>query len=151
MPEVITQLQVSQPTFRFVCVGGNASEVETMKDRFSRLENVEFIAAEWWRMTIPASSDLILMWDELSHVMYGRSWAFLAAVRKSDARLLLLDNYPTVINEPSTTKTQLNIRRHPFLFPSAKETVYNVTEPGDTKSRQLLLYEVRSIPQALLS
>lgn len=43
----------------------------------------------------------------------------------------------------------INLRKHPFRFPAAKEVVQNVTEPGETEKRQLLFYESSMLPENL--
>eukprot|EP00188_Purpureofilum_apyrenoidigerum_P002178 Plantae.Rhodophyta-Purpureofilum_apyrenoidigerum.ctg232.p1 GENE.Plantae.Rhodophyta-Purpureofilum_apyrenoidigerum.ctg232~~Plantae.Rhodophyta-Purpureofilum_apyrenoidigerum.ctg232.p1 ORF type:complete len:312 (-),score=53.88 Plantae.Rhodophyta-Purpureofilum_apyrenoidigerum.ctg232:6-941(-) len=150
MPEVVQQLSTLGLTFHFICLSKDSQEQQVLKDKFENLHNVDVIVAKWWATELPGKIDMVLMWDELSHVMYSKAWAFLSAVKKSQAKLLVLDNYPTVNNEASTSKQHLNVRRHPFSLPSAKETIYDVTEAGDTKSRQLVLYDVENLPKALL-
>lgn len=49
----------------------------------------------------------------------------------------------------SPTRNYLNIRKHPFRFPAAKEVVQNVTEPGEKAKRQLLFYETEMLPDNL--
>lgn len=49
----------------------------------------------------------------------------------------------------SPKRNYLNLRKHPFRFPSAKEVAQNVTEPGETSKRQLLFYETAMLPENL--
>lgn len=49
----------------------------------------------------------------------------------------------------SPKRNYLNLRKHPFRFPAAKEVVQNVTEPGETAKRQLLFYEGSTLPDNL--
>lgn len=70
-------------------------------------------------------------------------------VRRANVKYVLVDNYPGILNDPSPERFYLNLRKHPFRFPAAKEVVQNVTQVGETANRQLLFYETPMLPDNL--
>ncbi|OSX70010.1 hypothetical protein BU14_0953s0003 [Porphyra umbilicalis] len=73
---------------------------------------------------------LVFAWDVLAHTPYGRVWGFFVRARQEGVGLVLFDNYPGLVNNPSPKRRYLNVRKHPFKFGPAAEVVQNVTEGG---------------------
>lgn len=93
---------------------------------------------------------LVFAWDVLAHTPYGRVWGFFVRARVDGVGLVLFDNYPGLVNNPSPRRRYLNVRKHPFRFGQATEVVQNVTEgSGEAVRRQMLLYKVSTLPELL--
>lgn len=93
---------------------------------------------------------LVFAWDVLAHTPYGRVWGFFVRARVDGVGLVLFDNYPGLVNNPSPRRRYLNVRKHPFRFGQATEVVQNVTEgAGEAVRRQMLLYKVSTLPELL--
>lgn len=135
--------------FRYVCAEPSVRRLRAAKRALAHLPFVSFSGARWWRSGFPPATDLVFAWDVLAHTAYGRVWTFFVNVRRDDVKYVLVDNYPGILNDPSPERFYLNLRKHPFRFPAAKEVVQNVTEPGETANRQLLFYEAASLPDNL--
>lgn len=152
MPMVLKQVGSELWGFRYYCMntGPEAEEgTERAKAALSEFPFVEFVPSEWWVGGFPDGLDLVFSWDVLPHTAYGRVWSFFMLARKHAVRYLLFDNYPGLLNNPSPKRKFINVRKHPFKFPAAKEVVQNVTEPGEHIKRQLLFYETESLPEHL--
>lgn len=152
MPTVLKQVGSELWGFRYYCMntGPEADEAtERAKAALSEFPFVEFVPTEWWVGGFPDGLDLVFGWDVLPHTAYGRVWSFFMLARKHAVRYLLFDNYPGLLNNPSPKRKFINVRKHPFKFPAAKEVVQNVTEPGEHIKRQLLFYETESLPEHL--
>lgn len=152
MPTVLKQVGSELWGFRYYCMntGPEAEEAtERAKAALSEFPFVEFVPTEWWVGGFPDGLDLVFGWDVLPHTAYGRVWSFFMLARKHAVRYLLFDNYPGLLNNPSPKRKFINVRKHPFKFPAAKEVVQNVTEPGEHIKRQLLFYETESLPEHL--
>lgn len=152
MPTVLKQVGSELWGFRYYCMntGPEAEEgTERAKGALSEFPFVEFVPSEWWVGGFPDGLDLVFAWDVLPHTAYGRVWSFFMLARKHAVRYLLFDNYPGLLNNPSPKRKFINVRKHPFKFPAAKEVVQNVTEPGEHIKRQLLFYETESLPEHL--
>ncbi|GAB0490056.1 hypothetical protein MMPV_001286 [Pyropia vietnamensis] len=152
MPTVLKQVGSELWGFRYYCMntGPEAEEgTERAKGALSAFPFVEFVPSEWWVGGFPDGLDLVFAWDVLPHTAYGRVWSFFMLARKHAVRYLLFDNYPGLLNNPSPKRKFINVRKHPFKFPAAKEVVQNVTEPGEHIKRQLLFYETESLPEHL--
>ena len=138
--------------FRYYCMhaGAGAEDgAEAAKVALSPFPFVEFVRSEWWHGGFPDGLDLVFCWDVLPHTAYGRVWSFFVLARKHGVKYLLFDNYPGLLNNPSPKRKFINVRKHPFKFPAAKEVVQNVTEPGEHIKRQLLFYETDALPEHL--
>lgn len=93
---------------------------------------------------------LVFAWDVLAHTPYGRVWGFFVRARVDGVGLVLFDNYPGLVNNPSPRRRYINVRKHPFRFGQATEVVQNVTDgAGEAVRRQMLLYKVSSLPELL--
>lgn len=152
MPTVLKQVGSELWGFRYYCMnaGPEADEgTERAKAALSEFPFVEFVPTEWWVGGFPDGLDLVFGWDVLPHTAYGRVWSFFMLARKHAVRYLLFDNYPGLLNNPSPKRKFINVRKHPFKFPAAKEVVQNMTEPGEHIKRQLLFYETESLPEHL--
>jgi len=152
MPAVLQQVGSELWGFRYYCMhaGAGAEDgAEVAKQALSPFPFVEFVAAEWWHGGFPDGLDLVFCWDVLPHTAYGRVWSFFVLARKHGVKYLLFDNYPGLLNNPSPKRKFINVRKHPFKFPAAKEVVQNVTEPGEHIKRQLLFYETDALPEHL--
>ncbi|KAA8499839.1 hypothetical protein FVE85_7424 [Porphyridium purpureum] len=141
--------------FKYICVFTEQSKMVELRARgkFDGLgDAVEFLTEVWWkpvRMPDGMSIEMWLMYDVLAHASYGRVWSFFSSQLRAGTRFFFFDNYPALPNDPSPDRHFINVRRHPFKFPRAKETVSNVTEPGEDPesiSRQLVLYADDQIP-----
>jgi len=93
---------------------------------------------------------------KVSREIWGfRVWSFFVNVKRANVKYVLVDNYPGILKTPfircaqSPERFYLNLRKHPFRFPAAKEVVQNVTEPGETANRQLLFYDASTLPDNL--
>lgn len=147
MPSILEKLGNEIWGFKYYCSESTKGDIAAVKDAFDKVSFVEYDRRQWWRAGFPDDVELVFAWDVLAHTAYGRVWSFFVHARKQDIKYALVDNYPRVSNSPSPKRMYVNLRKHPFRFPAAKEVVQNVTEPGETANRQLLFYEVSMLPE----
>ncbi len=145
MRDVLVKITREIWGFRYICANPNASTRKSLNG----LPYVTYTTDKWWRAGFPPDVDLVFAWDVLAHTAYGRVWGFFVNIKKANVKYVLVDNYPGILNDPSPERFYLNLRKHPFRFPAAKEVVQNVTEPGETANRQLLFYETTMLPDNL--
>lgn len=149
MPGILQKLGNEIWGFKYYCNDATKEDIDNIKGAFDTLNFVEFDHRRWWRAGFPEDVELVFAWDVLAHTAYGRVWSFFVNIRKQDIKYILVDNYPGISNHPSPKRMYINLRKHPFRFPAAKDVVQNVTELGETASRQLLFYETSMLPENL--
>ncbi|CAN8062519.1 unnamed protein product [Agarophyton chilense] len=149
MPEVVSKVGKELWGFKYYCNTPDAGDLSRAKEKLAGLSYVQFAPDLWWRTGFAEDTQLLFAWDILPHIPYGRIWSFFVKSKTQNIKYLLFDNYPGIMNDPSPKRQYLNIRKHPFRFPAAKEVVQNVTEPGETEKRQLLFYETDMLPDNL--
>lgn len=123
-------------------------ELSQVKEELKEIKFAEYTDDLWWKTGFKSDKpiELLFAWDVLPHIAYGRVWNFFVKAKSNKVKYILIDNYPQIQNDPSPNRQYINVRRHPFKFPPAKELVQNVTEPGDKEKRQLLFYETDGLP-----
>lgn len=149
MPIILRKVGNELWGFKYVCAEPDRTRLDSAKEALGSYSYVEFDDRQWWKSGFPDDVELLFAWDVLAHTAYGRVWSFFVNLRKQDVKYVLVDNYPDLSNDPSPKRSYLNLRKHPFRFPAAKEVVQNVTEPGETAKRQLLFYEAAMLPDNL--
>lgn len=149
LPEVIRKASEELWGFRFFCSVTEPSSMSDAQKALSGLKSVEFVTGHWWREGFSKGTELLFAWDTLPHIAYGRVWNFFVKAKRQQVKYILIDNYPGIMNDPSPKRHYINLRKHPFKFPAAKEVVQNVTEPGEKAKRQLLFYETEMLPNNL--
>jgi hypothetical protein len=147
MPVILSKIGNEIWGFKYHCGEYDNEKLASAKISLKEFDFVEFDKRMWWKDGFPADIQLAFAWDVLPHTAYGRVWSFFVNARKYDITYILVDNYPGLSNDPSPQRMHLNLRKHPFRFPAAKEVVQNVTEPNDTEKRQLLFYETIMLPE----
>lgn len=149
MPTVLTKAGNELWGLKYYCSVPNSEREHETREALKDISFTEYVTDAWWKTGFQRSqnqAELLFAWDVLPHAAYGRVWNFFVKAKAAGIKYILIDNYPQIQNDPSPKRQYLNVRRHPFRFPPAKEVVQNVTEPGDTEKRQLLFYEVDSLP-----
>eukprot|EP00186_Timspurckia_oligopyrenoides_P002295 CAMPEP_0182450276 /NCGR_PEP_ID=MMETSP1172-20130603/40139_1 /TAXON_ID=708627 /ORGANISM="Timspurckia oligopyrenoides, Strain CCMP3278" /LENGTH=593 /DNA_ID=CAMNT_0024647823 /DNA_START=55 /DNA_END=1836 /DNA_ORIENTATION=- len=154
-PLVIEKLAAEYWGFKYICVLPDKEEMDKLKasKQLERVEqNVNYIEGMWWKPLDfggQLNAEFYFAWDTLCHTSYGRVWSFFSSSQSSGAKYYLFDNYPALSNDPSPKREFINVRRHPFKFGAAKDTIQNVTDvdenPDDVK-RQLVMYTAETIP-----
>jgi hypothetical protein len=146
MPIILHKIGNELWGFKYHCSEHVIAELAEAKNALKEFKFVEYDDRMWWKDGFPSDVELVFAWDVLPHTAYGRVWSFFVHARKQEVTYILVDNYPGMTNDPSPQRTHLNLRKHPFRFPAAKEVVQNITEPGETEKRQLLFYETVALP-----
>lgn len=146
MPKILKAAGGELWGFKYYCSSTDDEEMANAKEKLSSMSFVEFSSDAWWKTGFPSKIEMLFAWDTLAHIAFGRVWNFFVKAKSSQVKYILIDNYPSLTNDPSPDRQFINVRRHPFKFPAAKEVVQNVTEPGETAKRQLLFYETQSLP-----
>jgi hypothetical protein len=146
MPIILNKIGNELWGFKYHCSEHVIAELAEAKSALKEFKFVEFDDRMWWKDGFPSDVELVFAWDVLPHIAYGRVWSFFVHARKQEVTYILVDNYPGMTNDPSPHRMHLNLRKHPFRFPAAKEVVQNITEPGETEKRQLLFYETVALP-----
>lgn len=149
MPTVLRKISSEIWGFKYHCGETQEDLMASAKAALEGFNFATFTSEKWWRYGFPRDVELVFAWDVLAHTAYGRVWTFFVYCRKQEVKYVLVDNYPGILNDPSPERFYLNLRKHPFRFPSAKEVVQNVTETGETANRQLLFYEGVTLPDNL--
>jgi hypothetical protein len=149
MPIILKHIGNELWGLKYHCSETDATKMPDLKDRLSEFQFVEFDDRLWWKAGFPDDIELLFSWDVLAHTAYGRVWNFFVNAKKQNIKFVLVDSHVGILNDPSPKRTTLNLRKHPFRFPAAKEVVQNVTEPGETGERQLLFYEGSALPDNL--
>jgi hypothetical protein len=137
--------------FKYHCGETDPERMGAAKEALKEFSFVEFDDRKWWKAGFPEDIELLFAWDTLAHTAFGRVWSFFVNVRKQDIKWVLVDNYPSLTNDPSPKREFINLRKHPFRFPAATAVVQDVREVGEaeTVKRQLLLYEGSALPDNL--
>ena len=149
MPSILSKVSNELWGFEYHCNDADDGEIQKAKMVLQDFSFAQFHTRQWWKSGFPETLDLVFAWDVLSHTAYGRVWSFFVHVRKQRVKYTLFDNYPGIMNDPSPKRYFINVRKHPFKFPAARDVIQNVTEPGETAKRQLLFYESDMLPEHL--
>lgn len=149
MPTVLSNIGNEMWGFQYHCSDPEGENVERAKEVLQEFKFVEYHNRQWWKAGFPNNLDMVFAWDVLPHTAYGRVWSFFVHVRKQNIKYVLFDNYPGILNDPSPKRYYVNVRKHPFKFPAAKDVIQNVTEPGENAKRQLLFYASDMLPEQL--
>jgi len=143
--------------FKYICISQDKSVFDKIRAAglLKESESVLFLEGMWWKpvdLKDNVGIDMYFMYDVLAHASYGRVWSFFSAGKQSGIKYFVFDNYPAISNDPSPDRKFINVRRYPFKFDRAKDTVNNVTEAGENPEqivRQLVLYTVDQLPDRL--
>jgi outer membrane biosynthesis protein TonB len=149
MPVVLRHIGNELWGVKYHCSEPDDDKMPELKEKLGDFNFVEFDGRQWWKAGFPDDIELVFSWDVLAHTPYGRVWSFFVNIKKQGIKYVLVDSHVGILNDPSPKRVTLNLRKHPFRFPAAKEVVQDVTELGETGKRQLLFYEGSSLPDNL--
>jgi len=146
IPVLVKEFSAENPDFRYYCTDSDYDKLKDTKPAFREVHvrdgAVEYLTTNWWKETdYPDNLDLLLSWNVLAHVSYGRVWGLFFSAQKKKVKLVIFDNYPAISNDLAMDRKLINVRRHPFNFPTAKEVIQEMAQPEDTEKRQFLVYE----------
>mmetsp|Transcript_43777 Transcript_43777/g.107471 ORF Transcript_43777/g.107471 Transcript_43777/m.107471 type:complete len:346 (+) Transcript_43777:1-1038(+) len=155
IPVVLTKITKEVSPFKYICVDNEPEKVEEAKQAHTALSDgiVEYQVKTWWNKDSiepaePQFPKLVMAFDLLSGLSFGRVYNFFASCKRANVDGVLIDNYPSVSNDPGRGRRYLNVKRHPFKF-GQTDVVQNITFDPSAPERQLLLYNKTTLPDSL--
>lgn len=112
MPDILRKAGGELWGFKYYCSAVDDQGMTDAKTKLASIPFVEFSSDQWWRSGFPNKAELLFGWDTLPHIAFGRIWNFFVKARMSDIKYILVDNYPSIQNDPVSLKARVHLPLH---------------------------------------
>ena len=151
MPLVLAEVERRDPAFKFAGSDVVCNLTTTHSRPYAAKPNWSFACLDYANQNLPAGYDLVWSRDSLQHVPLHAAWQFLANVKASGARYLLVGSYVKQGSEGGVSPNRdivageyypINLLAPPFnLRPAPLEVIDEQSPDG----KHMLLFDVRAL------